>query len=774
MNSDVKVQVVCVTYNQKDYIKEALDSFLMQKTNFKFEVLVGDDCSTDGTSEIVAEYSKKYPDVIKHIRREKNMGCLANFMDLCESITSKYAAFCDGDDYWSDENKLQKQFDFMEQNEDVNVCAHRIFFKGNNCKWGLYNFYSQLKEPFISPQKKNVKLNKKITVEDITTEWIQLSALFIRWEKIKYPLWAKEGTVGDITIQFLHLADKYMFIFDNIMSVYRQGTSDVFACSDNMDLHFIHTRSEYIRILSNTIKYFDNVYHIKSLPHLEYRLWTEIINYTNAIIKTDRWDLLLELKEQYPDIYQKSKGLLQEYHTRLKCINVFGVKRANLLRKKWVLKLIKPYLNIIYQMDKIHKQTHFLLKMIHSFLCYWIFALVPKKKNLWVFSGFKKTNYMDNTKYLYEYIVQNHPEIEAVWLTRSKEVRKNLKEKKMPVHRMNSPIGIWIMARAGVAFSDHFKMSDYDNRYGFNARTKFVNLWHGVGPKSMIPNGDELPNTTVSGVRLSSDIIINKKDNIFDKLIKILKYPFAAPFRELFEQYYSMLVPGEPFENIVAIPWHIPQKSRLYQGYPRNIELYNKTSDTSAFNILYAPTYRWEYAVEKKMIMMLLDNIENINTFLENNNSTFTLRLHPHTWRNYENLLLTTINKYPRFSISKEKDIYKELNTYSLLITDYSSIGYDFLISQKPIVYLAFDYDTYEATDCPFNMPYKENCAGDVVSNWQDAIKSIEKSYHNPQYKQELRQQILNKFFPSEYNDKNNSKRIVADLKMRLKIGVNK
>ena len=65
----------------------------MQKTNFEFEVLVGDDCSTDGTSEIVAQYSKKYPDIIKHIRRQQNMGCLANFMDLCEKASAGYAVF---------------------------------------------------------------------------------------------------------------------------------------------------------------------------------------------------------------------------------------------------------------------------------------------------------------------------------------------------------------------------------------------------------------------------------------------------------------------------------------------------------------------------------------------------------------------------------------------------------------------------------------------------------------------------------------------------------
>ena len=768
MDDEVRVQVICVTYNQKDYIREALDSFLMQKTNFKYEVLVGDDCSTDGTSEIVAEYASKYPNIIKHIHRETNMGCLANFMDLCESATAKYVAFCDGDDYWTNENKLQIQYDFMEKNEDVNVCAHRVLLKGRNNKWGLYDYYSKLKEPFIAPQKKNIDLNKKITIEDISKEWLQMSTLFIRWKKIEYPDWVKEGTIGDITIQFLHLADKYIFIFEDLMSVYRQGIDSVFACSNNMDLHFIHTRYEYIRILSNTIQYFKSIYNVNDLPNLEGRLWTEIINYTNAIIKTDRWDLLFELKEKYPDVYQKCKGLLQEYNTRLKCINVFGLKRANMLRKKWVLKAIKPSLNIIYRVDKIYKQIHSVLKTIHSFWAYWLFALVPKKKNLWVFSGFLKKNYMDNTKYLYEYILENHPEIEAVWLTRSKEVRKNLKEKKMPVHRMNSPLGIWTMARASVAFSDHFKMSDYDNRYGFNARTKFVQLWRGVGLKDMRPRNGKIPNTTIQGVQLSNDILWDKKDGIFLKFIKLIKYIFKAPYRELFEKYFMIVCPGQQFMEYNAKPWHIPEKSQFLCGYPRNINLYLNKNICSTHKIIYAPTYRWLMNDEEKLVANFIKNVELINSFLEKYDYDFVLRLHPHTWRNYENILLSSLQNYKRFSISKEKDIYTELHNYSVMITDYSSIAYDFLLTKRPIVFLAFDYKDYCTGDNNFQMPYKDNCAGDVTYNWKDTIASIEKNICDEKYNAELRDKIANIFVPDEYNAENNSERIVNEIKSRI------
>ncbi len=372
--------------------------------------------------------------------------------------------------------------------------------------------------------------------------------------------------------------------------------------------------------------------------------------------------------------------------------------------------------------------------------------------------------------YLYEYIVKNHPEIEAVWLTRSKEVRKNLKERRLPVHRMNSPIGIWKMIRANLAFSDHFKMSDYDNRYGFNAGTKFVNLWHGIGLKDMRPVGDKIPNTTVPGVRLSSDIIINNKDNIFVKFIKLLKYPFVSPFRELFEKYFGILCVGEPFVEIFAVPMKTKETARMMIGYPRHANLY-QSNKTEEFKIIYAPTYRWNANDEKTMINMFLQNIDNINQMLEKINGTFSLRLHPHTWRNYETDILNKISDYPRFTIDKEKDIYKTLVDYSLMISDYSSIAFDFLITGKPIVFLAFDKENYQNSDCRFNMAYEENCAGDIAYNWAEVINSIQKSFKDCTYNEAKRDVISNRFFPKAYNSANNSKHIVDELKKRIKLG---
>lgn len=142
ISNDILVSVCCITYNQVFYIRQCLDGFLMQKTNFKFEVIIHDDCSTDGTTDVIREYVEKYPDLIKPIFQEKNQyqnGCkriLATF--VYPKVQGKYIALCEGDDYWTDPLKLQKQVDFLESHPDYSMCFHRAhILKENECDVGL-------------------------------------------------------------------------------------------------------------------------------------------------------------------------------------------------------------------------------------------------------------------------------------------------------------------------------------------------------------------------------------------------------------------------------------------------------------------------------------------------------------------------------------------------------------------------------------------------------------------------------------------------------------
>lgn len=128
-NDEIIVSICMITYNHEKFISEAIEGVLMQKTTFPIELIIGEDCSTDNTRKIVAEYAEKYPEIIRPLLPEKNLGMMKNFIDTMQAATGTYIALCEGDDYWTDPYKLQKQVDFLEANEEYSICFHNVQIK---------------------------------------------------------------------------------------------------------------------------------------------------------------------------------------------------------------------------------------------------------------------------------------------------------------------------------------------------------------------------------------------------------------------------------------------------------------------------------------------------------------------------------------------------------------------------------------------------------------------------------------------------------------------
>lgn len=203
-----KVSILTIAYNQEGYIRQTLESFVVQKTNFKFEVVIADDCSTDKTPEIIEEYTQKYPTIFKTTLRKKNIGSWQNFLGVLKDARGEYIALCEGDDYWTDPEKLQKQVNFLDNNPDYALCFHpvRIVFDNNEEKESVY------------PQ---IKDTSKFTLKELLQHnFIQTNSVMYRRQK--YENMPVNIMPGDIYLHLYHAQFGKIGFIDKVMSVYRR------------------------------------------------------------------------------------------------------------------------------------------------------------------------------------------------------------------------------------------------------------------------------------------------------------------------------------------------------------------------------------------------------------------------------------------------------------------------------------------------------------------------------------------------------------------------
>lgn len=263
----IAVSVICVTYNHEKYIREALDSILMQKTDFEFEILVGEDCSTDGTREILKEYEEKYPERFHMYYREKNLGATKNEYELFMDARGKYIAALELDDIWTDSLKLQKQYDFLETHEEYIGVSHDfdIIDKTGHVIENSDN--QKIKEYF----------NRKFTLENFLTDGFifQTGTHFYRniyKDGSDYSIiYTADRLIRDKTILSLLLFRGDFYILPDTMSAYRR---------------FFDTDAQNGRNLTNSnleLDLFTKAHHVEMLNRhfkgeIDYSLqWSDIV-----------------------------------------------------------------------------------------------------------------------------------------------------------------------------------------------------------------------------------------------------------------------------------------------------------------------------------------------------------------------------------------------------------------------------------------------------------------------------------------------------------------
>ena len=214
------VSILCVTYNHGEYLEDALEGFLIQKTEFPYEVLIHDDASTDNTADIIREYVKAYPNIIRPIYQTENQyskGIIIDDVFLIPKSQGTYIALCEGDDYWTDPLKLQKQYEAMEKHPEVDLCSHASIDIDARTKHQV-GF------------EKHSEIDCIIPVEEVIKGdggFLATASLFGRREVFDCSKWSnfRKKMKYDYTIQIDGALRGGVYYFKDFMSVYRKMAS---------------------------------------------------------------------------------------------------------------------------------------------------------------------------------------------------------------------------------------------------------------------------------------------------------------------------------------------------------------------------------------------------------------------------------------------------------------------------------------------------------------------------------------------------------------------
>lgn len=364
--------------------------------------------------------------------------------------------------------------------------------------------------------------------------------------------------------------------------------------------------------------------------------------------------------------------------------------------------------------------------------------IFPRKRNLWVYGAWSGQLYSDNSKYLFEYINQNHPEIRSVWITRNPSVCAQLRENGQEAYLRFSLKGILAALRAEVAFitsSEGMDISPFINR----KKTHVIQLWHGVAGKAASWKDS-------NGVPL-----------------------FSGSELKRFASYYWMATSAK-YIDVMHEVTNSPKENFAITGYPRN-----DTFITKPFNekieqlkkerlgsklIIYMPTHR-NFGKES----INVDEFYWLDQKLKDNNIVMVYKPHFHELKN----VLHLESEFTNIILAKEQDIWGDVYSYihyfDLLISDYSSIVYDFLCADKPIVLYTYDLEHYRNEDAGLWDFFEEVPAGPFCDTWQKVMDNVIVQLQNDTWHE--KRKICRKMF-HPFSDGENSKRVYVAVKEYL------
>lgn len=255
------VSILMLTYNHAPYIEQAMESCLSQETSFPFELVVCDDASTDGTSEIVRQWADRHQNLV-YLPQPVNGRAANNMLDGMRYIRSKYIAFCEGDDYWKSPHKLEKQVQFLKNNPDFSVCCHRVEMQFDNRPVDEKKQYIYKD---LSSDDERIRQGIFYADEVIASYYFQTSSFVFRWRfQDGLPPWFRKWMLYDHALMMLHAVEGKIKYFDEAMSVWRRNETG-YSWLQNVDKGVFFQKEGYgwVQFYEEMDRFFAGRFHLQ-------------------------------------------------------------------------------------------------------------------------------------------------------------------------------------------------------------------------------------------------------------------------------------------------------------------------------------------------------------------------------------------------------------------------------------------------------------------------------------------------------------------------------
>lgn len=342
---------------------------------------------------------------------------------------------------------------------------------------------------------------------------------------------------------------------------------------------------------------------------------------------------------------------------------------------------------------------------------YGLSFLFPRKKKIWIFGSTFGSRFADNPRYLYTYLQNKNKIIRPIWITRNKGIYKALKNCNAEVYMTDSLKGYWFALRGGVYIYDNYTK---DINFWLSGNALHVNTWHGIPLKKIqMDNKFDLvrhPKNKWARFKWSLRRLSDEKPSDFvittSEFLKDIFFSAFATNNVIINNYPRVDMLNGHLKNTILL-----EEEKTIQKSMLENRKFNKK------NIIYMPTFR-----ESEVKFFDVVNIQKFLDFLEENNMFFYVKLHPKS-KNYNKF--KSIQHSSLLVIDKDSDPYTYLGLTDMLMTDYSSIYFDYLVTNKPIVFFSYDLETYLNESRELYFPYEEFTPGNHITTMEELMKTI-------------------------------------------------